>query len=49
MHQFRTEHPKALLQFLNLVIDFFFEVRRFLDPVAEVDVHESLDRGKKIP
>jgi len=31
------------------VVDFFFDVGSFVNLVAYVDIHESLERGKKIP
>ena len=49
MNQFRTKHLEAFPQFFDLMVDFFFEVRSFLDLVTDMDVHESLERGKKIP
>jgi hypothetical protein len=49
MHQFRPEDLKALSEFFNLMTDFFFDVGSFLGLITDVNVHESLERGKKIP
>src|SRR5271157_47005 len=39
MDQFGPEDLKALLDFLDLVADFFFDVGSFLDLVTDVNVH----------
>jgi hypothetical protein len=50
MDQFGPEDLKALLDFLDLVADFFFDVGGFVDLVTDVNVHcSSLERGEKIP
>jgi hypothetical protein len=49
MYQFRAEDLQALPEFLNLMIDFFFEVGRFLNLITDVDVHESLEMREKNP
>ncbi len=48
MHQFRPEDLKTLLDFLDLVADFFFDVGSFVDLVADVNVHfRASNAGKK--
>jgi hypothetical protein len=48
--QLGPEDLKALLDFLDLVADFFFDVGGFVDLVTDVNVHcSSLERGEKIP
>ena len=50
MDQFGPEDLKALLDFLDLVADFFFVVGSFVDLVTDVNVHcSSLERGNKSP
>jgi hypothetical protein len=39
VHQFRPEDVKALLDLLDLVADFFFDVGSFVDLIADVNVH----------
>jgi hypothetical protein len=48
MDQFGPEDMKALLDFFDLVADFFFDVGSFVDLVAHVNVHFSnLERGRE--
>src|SRR5882757_8412178 len=47
MDEFRTKYAKALAQCFDLVVDFLFEVGSLLDSVADVDIHESLERGRR--
>jgi hypothetical protein len=50
MDQFGPEDLKALLDFLDLVADFFFDAGSLVDLVTDVNVHcSSLERGKKSP
>ncbi len=50
MNQFGPEDMKSLLDFLDLVADFFFDVGSFMDLVTDVNVHcSSLERGNKSP
>src|SRR6266576_1927131 len=47
MNQFRPEDLQAPPQFFNLVNDFFFDVGSLLDLIADVDGHQSLERGRR--
>ena len=49
MHQFRPEDMKPLLDFLDLVADFFFDVGSFVDLVADVNVHFRASNAGKSP
>jgi hypothetical protein len=50
MNQFGPEDMKSLLDLLDLVADFFFDVGSFMDLVTDVNVHcSSLERGNKSP
>jgi hypothetical protein len=48
MDQFGAENLKSLLNFLNLVGDFFFKFGRLRKFIADVNVHvSSLERGRR--
>jgi hypothetical protein len=50
VNQFGPEDLKALLDFLNLVVNFLFDVGSFLDLVTNVNVHFFEPRTReKIP
>lgn len=49
MDEFWAEDLESFPEFFDLVGDFFFEVGSLRNFIADVNVHENLERGKKIP
>ena len=50
MDQFRPEDLKALLNFFDLVADFFFDVGSFVNLVTDVNVHfRASNAGGRAP
>ena len=50
MNQFGPEDLKTLLDFLDLVADFFFDVGSFVDLVTDVNVHfRASNAGRRVP
>jgi len=50
MHQFGPEDVETLLNFLDLVVDFFFDVGSFMDLVTNVNVHfRASNAGRRVP
>ena len=50
VQQVGSENLEPLLDFLNLVVDFFFDVGSFVDLVTDVHVHcRASDAGEDFP
>ena len=49
MNQFRPEDLKPLLDFFDLVADFFFDVGSFVDLVTDVNVHFRASNAGRSP
>src|SRR5271157_5016523 len=49
MHQFGPKDLKPLLDFFNLMGDFFFEIGSFVDLVTDVNVHCQASNARDEP